>query len=30
MSTGTAAHWADLLTLRPEVTDSDGSVGNCR
>ncbi|MCZ7434511.1 DUF499 domain-containing protein [Streptomyces sp. WMMC1477] len=27
MSTGTAAHWADLLTLRPEVTDSDGSVG---
>ncbi|WP_435127767.1 DUF499 domain-containing protein [Actinacidiphila sp. bgisy144] len=27
MSTGTAAHWADLLPLRPEVTDSDGSVG---
>ncbi|NMO37315.1 DUF499 domain-containing protein [Streptomyces sp. GMY01] len=28
MSTGTAAHWAGLLTLRQEVTDSDGSVGD--
>lgn len=27
MSTGTTAHWADLLTLRPEVKASDGSVG---
>ncbi|MFI6059634.1 DUF499 domain-containing protein [Streptomyces sp. NPDC051286] len=27
MPTSTAAHWADVLTLRPEVTASDGSVG---
>ncbi|HTJ68791.1 MAG TPA: DUF499 domain-containing protein [Actinospica sp.] len=28
MPTGTALHWADLLTLRPEVTVADGSVGD--
>src|SRR3954451_25369713 len=27
MSTRTVPHWADVLTLRPEVTTSDGSVG---
>ncbi|WP_432106023.1 DUF499 domain-containing protein [Streptomyces sp. bgisy091] len=27
MSTRTASHWADVLTLRAEVTASDGSVG---
>ncbi|MEV0694827.1 DUF499 domain-containing protein [Streptomyces sp. NPDC050388] len=27
MSTDTASHWADVLALRPEVTASDGSVG---
>jgi hypothetical protein len=26
-STMTVPHWADLLALRPEVTSSDGSVG---
>ena len=26
-STMTVPHWADLLSLRPEVTSSDGSVG---
>jgi hypothetical protein len=27
MSTGTVPHWVDVLSLRPEVTASDGSVG---
>src|SRR5881275_2269186 len=27
MSSGTVPHWADVLSLRAEVTQSDGSVG---
>jgi Protein of unknown function (DUF499) len=27
MSSGTVPHWADMLSLRAEVTQSDGSVG---